>query len=79
MIQSFNVETKAPLTTYNRSVRELAFLDNHTFISSNNTNAFIWNVDISEPFQTIELENDRGGPVMAMSQTMFLITDDSLI
>ena len=45
VIQSFDVETKALITTYNQSADALAFLDDHKFVTSNCTNVFVWNVD----------------------------------
>ena len=78
MIQSFNADTKSPLTTYNQSAEALTFLDDHTFGSFGSSNVFfVWHDEgTSEPIQTIDLENDNScRAVMVMSPTMFLISN----
>ena len=55
MIQSFDVETNVPLSTYNQRATTLSFLDNDMFVSSahTSTNCFVWNVNNNAPIHTI--------------------------
>ena len=75
-IQSFDVETFVPLSTYNRVSTTFAFLDNDTFVSSGSDNtAYVWNLDNAEPIHTIDLGNghENGKQVIVLSPTIFLI------
>ena len=60
-IQSFDLETNAPLSTSSQGAGALTFLDDNLFISSKYTQsmayAFVWNMNESEPTHTIELEH----------------------
>jgi WD40 repeat protein len=82
VIQRFDVETKALLSTYSQPAKALAFLDNQSFVSSSSSNVIVWSVGTSEPIQTIELEDKDYGhysSVMVMSPTIFLISNGPLI